>query len=358
MAYLRRLQSGLWQATIRDPQGRRHTRTDPLKAVAKAWAEESEARMRRGEWTNPQDGRKTVGQWWEQWSANRNVELATARRNESHWRVHVKPRWGDVPLAQVTAWDVEGWATSLAKAGVGATTRNKVLQLLRTLMGEATRHRLIAADPTATVKIPAEAKHVDRFLTRAEWDRLDAATDRDVLVRCLLLAGLRWAEAAGLHGHRVDLERRQLLVVETVRRDRSIKPQPKSAAGWRIVPLTDALVEGLTPLVRARPGGLLFPATDGRALDYSNWRRDVWLPAVARADLADPQPTPHDLRHTFGSWLAEANVPPHEIAALMGHSSLRATERYLHAGDGRWTRALDALTPDAAQCVAPRLALT
>src|SRR5574340_1100919 len=39
----------------------------------------------------------------------------------------------------------------------------------------------------------------------------------------------------------------------------------------------------------------------------------------------DPQPTPHDLRHSFGSWLAEAGVPPHEIQALMGHSTLRAT---------------------------------
>ena len=59
--------------------------------------------------------------------------------------------------------------------------------------------------------------------------------------------------------------------------------------------------------------------------------------------LADPQPTPHDLRHSFGSWLAEAGVPPHEIQTHMGHSTLRATERYLHSGDGRFARALTAL---------------
>jgi hypothetical protein len=35
MAYIRRLPSGKWQATVRGPDGRRHTATDPLKGVVK-----------------------------------------------------------------------------------------------------------------------------------------------------------------------------------------------------------------------------------------------------------------------------------------------------------------------------------
>jgi integrase len=69
----------------------------------------------------------------------------------------------------------------------------------------------------------------------------------------------------------------------------------------------------------------------------------VFVPARDAAALADPQPTPHDLRHSFGSWLAASNVSPTDIMALLGHSSLRATERYLHAGDGRFERAVKAL---------------
>lgn len=36
----------------------------------------------------------------------------------------------------------------------------------------------------------------------------------------------------------------------------------------------------------------------------------------------------HDLRHTYGSRLADSGVAPREIAALMGHKSVSTTERY------------------------------
>jgi integrase len=43
----------------------------------------------------------------------------------------------------------------------------------------------------------------------------------------------------------------------------------------------------------------------------------------------------HDLRHTFGSRLAERGVDSFTIMELMGHSDLRMTERYVHASDPR-----------------------
>jgi hypothetical protein len=37
MAYYRKLPSGLWQATIRGRDGKRHSTTDKLKSVVKQW---------------------------------------------------------------------------------------------------------------------------------------------------------------------------------------------------------------------------------------------------------------------------------------------------------------------------------
>ena len=76
---------------------------------------------------------------------------------------------------------------------------------------------------------------------------------------------------------------------------------------------------------------------------YPNWLRRVWAPALKAAKLADPQPTPHDLRHTYGSWLADAGRPIHEIAALMGHASLQSVQRYVHASEARFEGAREAL---------------
>ena len=47
---------GKWQATVRGPDGRRHTNTDQLKSVVKQWAQEQEARFARGDVRDPRRG--------------------------------------------------------------------------------------------------------------------------------------------------------------------------------------------------------------------------------------------------------------------------------------------------------------
>lgn len=341
MAGYRKLPSGLWQASIRLPDGRRRTRTDPLKGVVKVWAENAEADIRRGAWADPQDGRITVAEWWRKWSDTRVIERATQHRDASHWRTHVEPRWGSVKLSAVTSWDVEAWLADMARAKVGPTSAQQSMRLLRHMLADATRHRLIKSDPTADLKLPKIPKHVDRFLSREEYDLLEAAmpSERDrCMVRLMAYAGLRWQEVAGLHAMRVDLANRRLIVVEVQRRDGSIKGVPKSSAGQRFVPIADRLAVMLAPFVEAAGDGVLFPG-----VDYTNWRRRSFVPATLAAGLARPLPTIHDLRHTFGSWLAENGVSPTDIMALMGHQSLRATERYLHSSSTRFDRALGAL---------------
>jgi integrase len=217
------------------------------------------------------------------------------------------------------------------------------------------------------VKAPTPPKHVDRFLSIGEAEQLVASITKPdmerppkrrdeafprvpdmgsrLFVQLMLDAGLRWQEAAGLHVFRVDLMRRQIRVQEVARRDRSIKLIPKSEAGGRVVPLTDDLVTLLSAHLKGKPReGLVFPGEKaGQAMDARNWLKRVWAPALAAAGLRDPQPTPHDCRHSYGSWLADQGVEPHHIAKLMGHGSLRAVERYIHSSEARMDRARDAL---------------
>jgi integrase len=40
--------------------------------------------------------------------------------------------------------------------------------------------------------------------------------------------------------------------------------------------------------------------------------------------------TPHTLRHTCGTWMAQAGVPLWEIAGFLGHTVQRTTELYAH----------------------------
>jgi site-specific recombinase XerD len=50
--------------------------------------------------------------------------------------------------------------------------------------------------------------------------------------------------------------------------------------------------------------------------------------ACKRAGISDY--VPHDLRHTFASWLVQKGVSLYEVRDILGHSSIKLTERYAH----------------------------
>lgn len=351
MAYIRQLPSGRWNAIVRLPDGTRRSYTHPLRSVVKGWATEMEADRRRGELIDPRAGQTTVGELWEKVRNARRLELASRRRDESHWRVHVAPRWEHMPVGGILQTDVEAWIVAMDRAGVGAATIQGSVGVLRAILRHAVKDKLIRFNPAAKGELdgmPERPPHQDRVLEPDEDEPLLAALDAvakgrphgRLLGELMLYCGLRWSEAAAIPRERVLMRRQLLDIAPVVERDGTIRPYPKSKAGVRLVPVDPEL----WPRVRDRamatpPGGLLIPAPSGAVLDYTHWRARVWQPAIAAAGLADPQPTPHDCRHTCGTRLAEQLVPLHEIMALMGHETLESVQRYLHASAARHDRA-------------------
>jgi integrase len=98
----------------------------------------------------------------------------------------------------------------------------------------------------------------------------------------------------------------------------------------------------------AQPGddGLVFTGPNGARLRRSNFRRRVWLPALATAAL--PELHFHDLRHTGNVLTASAGASLKELMARMGHASTRAALLYLHDTDDR-QRAIATAVSDLAR---------
>lgn len=389
MPYVRQLESKKWAATVRTPAGR-ITKTFRLKSQADDWADEQETDVRRGDWIDPRHGEITVGEWWPRVNAARgHLELASRKREQSHWRNHVEPYWKDWQLAAILKPDVQAWIEAMKSAHtdecsdrkcrgckVGRHTIHGSVSVLTALLELAVDSRLLRSNPARNLKLPRLPVHLDRVFEAAEEGqllcRLDelfpGRPDARLFVELLFDSGVRWEEAAALSRDVWDMRRGRFEVAAAMESDGTIRPYGKRDASNRPCAVSQGLWTRLRPVVMAtEPGGLVFRSPNGHGLRYSNWHRRVWTPALHREEqlppatrppgksgptprrvrrvpyLSNPQPTPHDCRHTYGTRLADEGVPEHDIAELMGHADRRSTRRYVHSGDGRFDKALAAL---------------
>lgn len=113
----------------------------------------------------------------------------------------------------------------------------------------------------------------------------------------------------------------------------------------RSVPLTNRVAEMLRELHLKRPEGLehvfLYqPFFGGEIVPYSQ-PHGAWKTACKRAGVTDI--VMHDLRHTFASRLVSKGVSLLAVSNLLGHASIKMTQRYAHLAPGAFDDAIEVL---------------
>ena len=322
-----------------DGNGKERSKTFRSEASAEFFLVQVEAAKLNGAHREPAAGRLTFNQWadqwWEMWAGEPDRSPTTLASADSRLRLHLRPTFGRHKLGEIKPSLVRQWQQELH----GQLTHASVLacrSLLNRILQAAEDEGLLPANPVG--KVPPPKRPVDpevifgrtrlRVVTPKQLGQLLAHAlpkDRD---RLLVLAGtgLRAGELCGLRRERVRLRERRLEVV-TVRYDagrfgRGYKHRPKSTAGIRVVPLAGAVAEVLARYLPGDRGSLLFPEVTRYVL------RHGYLRAVRQAtrhgylvglDLRGP----HDLRHTFATWLEDDGIPTRAIDELMGHAATR-----------------------------------
>jgi len=105
-------------------------------------------------------------------------------------------------------------------------------------------------------------------------------------------------------------------------------------------------VPDLREHLRAIPASTLaFTSPEGTALSNTNFRRRIWVPALAAVGLEGVHI--HDLHHTGNQFTANAGANTRELMARMGHDSERAALIYLHSSDKRQRALADAVAKAA-----------
>lgn len=388
MAWVRQLDSGLWAATYYTPLGRK-TISDELKSRLDRLVQEQERLVGNGSWIDPALGRTYVDELWDIYEEGRGGSKAARARDRSHWRCHVKPKWGKAQSGGIRKPDVQGWVAKLEEREVGAATIQGSVGVLRALLELAVDLKWVYVNPVQRIKIKPRPASTHRVVEFDEQEMLLAnfekrfgpeRVDAVLFVKTLVECGLRWEECAAIDKEHVDVRRRLIQIGPVMERDGTIRPYPKSPAGKRPVPISDELwTEFYARWKQLRRGELMFTASRGGVLHYSSWHDRIWQPgisvdvpdderiavyearkaaAVARGrKLTGPAPrltrreplldgeevTPHDLRHTFGTRLADSGMPIHDIMELMGHDDIESAQIYMHSGDSRHDRAREGI---------------
>jgi len=377
MPSYRKLPSGLWQAAVYKPNGRRITETDKLKSVVKEWAQDLEARYAKGDRRDPRAGQITLGEWRARVVASRRLEAPTVRKNESLWRTHCQGEWGEWPMNAVTRVEAQGWVKDLeakrrsrhkgksadrddeAVPLLSASTVHEAVFVMTVLYRIAMVEDppIVAYNPFAKLDLPKIEPRPVEYYEHDEAALLYAAIERLHGRRWRLLAelgmdvGLRPGELYGLHTDRMRWKQ-GLVEVTRVMTRAGLREYPKSRKSHRSPPVPPATMAALADELGAgrnwagrctcpkvmpdgstRPGsgpcpGLVFRAPEGGPVDDGNFRDRIWYTAVGAADVR--RFPPKVMRHTAASWLVIDGVPLYDVQHLLGHESFATTQRYAH----------------------------
>lgn len=345
----RRLPSGRWQGSVRVGQRRVSPgHSFALRREALAWEEDQRSRIRAGSWVDPAAGAVLFESWVAEWQAARTVEPETAAHDARTIARTVLPRWRGLPLGEVarSRIAVQAWVSKMSRDGAGAATVRKAYGLFTSIMGAAVDEELVARTPCRKIRLPEPAARRLAWWEPAQVEAIVAVlpAPHASIAAAMAWCGLRWEEAAALPVGAVNWLRREVTVTQVVTSARRIKKYPKSAAGRRTVRMAGPVADLLEPAWRAalehpHADGLIWVASDGRPLLNRTWGA-VWRNRVRDGSRRQPRPdvlyhSPHVLRHSGASWLAQAGVPMADIQAWLGHGDPDSTRIYAHLAPER-----------------------
>lgn len=210
------------------------------------------------------------------------------------------------------------------------------------------RHRL--REPDAGVDRASDAEIV------ALIGACLSARDR-LIVLLMARAGLRRGELCGLRRSDAHMLADSRLLgcpllrahLHVLRRDNTNGAWAKSRRS-RIVPLDSLAVQAVDAYVFERQA--VVGASDSDFLLVNLFRAPIGAPmppdavnalitAAGRRAVLRRHITPHQLRHAFGSNLADAGGTLDEIATLLGHASMSSSQVYLHPDPARLREAVE-----------------
>jgi len=227
--------------------------------------------------------------------------------------------------------EIRNWIVVLLEAKVSNRTVNRKIASLKSYYKFLLRIGVIDVSPlikhkalkvSKKVQIPFSVNEMDKVLGEVEFEgSYEGERDR-FMIELFYATGIRKAELIGLALSDVDLKAKTIKVLGKRNKE-------------RIIPLTTTLVESVSRYLKEREvlsteseSDSLFLTKKGAKIYDSLVYRVINL-YFSRAS-SKLKKSPHVLRHTFATHLLNEGADLNAVKELLGHTSLAATQIYVH----------------------------
>jgi excisionase family DNA binding protein len=240
---------------------------------------------------------------------------------------------GSYDLGQISPLIIENLRRGQLERGRSKSTTNRYLALLGKMMNLAIDWGMLVENPITKIKFFSEKGNLrERILSANEEGALLNCCAPHILpiVLTALHTGMRKGEILGLRWSQLDLSKRIIKLENT----KSGKP--------RLVPISSYLLSVLM-IQRQKKGASEYVFPNPESNDALQDVKRSFHSAANRAGINGLRF--HDLRHTFASRLVEAGVDLITVKELLGHHSVKVTERYTHSNAQQKKLAVECLRP-------------
>lgn len=204
---------------------------------------------------------------------------------------------------------------------ISGVTVNRALATLRLLFNFAERCGYQVTNPVKDVEFYQEPRRM-RALSLEEEIAYFAAASQPLkdIARIILDTGMRPDEVFRIEFANVDFQRRSIF-----------NAFGKTPAARRNLSMTDEVYSILKKRATSAKSRYAFPSPDNPDKPIGRVHK-AHYGAVGRAKI-EPRFVLYDLRHTYASRAVMAGVDLPTLAALLGHTSIQMTMRYVHPAE-------------------------
>jgi len=241
-------------------------------------------------------------------------------------------------LRDISPLLIEKYKLKRLNEEIKPATVNRELSVLKRAFNLAIDWKIVDENPVRNVRFLRQPEPKERILSKDEEERLLEASSEHLkpIIIAALQTGMRKAEVANLRWEQVDMKNKEIEVVKT------------KSGKKRIIPISEDLFKELN-LLRNRNGNseFVFQYVDQKTGEKKHLRyfRRSFETACRRAKITGF--TFHDLRHTFASRLVRSGVDLITVKDLLGHYSVKTTERYTHSNQEQKRKAVELLSTES-----------